>query len=427
MASNTRNNHKSTERVRKHRILKKFRESYESKSFDSSNDEVLLEQLSSTFDKENENDWVDIDQYNLKKCMDQFHQSFSDDSSSNDIPDANFTENLTFCAENGENFTDEQNGVEEPTVVREQNAPLKAKKKFEKLYKTRSDLETDSEVDSASGFDITRKRAASILKTSYSLENFEEESIVSPKRSREDADSLSTGTHALIRSGLQSDRSMNPVQATHKAPNKMDPRSSYEDRLQELRKQNQDDPTKMFFADYLDASLALLSLNHKEELRNLRRCYQLDMDNHINELKQYIKAPMMPIGDKFVLGDHKLGMKIPLDTLEDFEKWEKLLDLDHAENVEEVTQRRAALMEFMTAETSGSNDFVKDAKTILPLFINKPVQLLYSGIGRATRGVAKKNFSKTMSYACMRVTRLYTKLSPVQTFSKPNTRSQKKK
>ncbi|XP_063971888.1 uncharacterized protein LOC135159778 [Diachasmimorpha longicaudata] len=278
----------------------------------------------------------------------------------------------------------------------------KAKKKLEKLYKTRSDLETDSEVDSASGFGITRKRAASILKTSYSLETIEEESIVSPKRSREDADSLSTGTEALIPSALQSERSMNPVQATHSASNKMHRRSIYEDRLQELRKQNQDDPTKMFIADYLDASLALLLHNHKGELRNLRRCHQLDMGNHTNDLKQSIKAPMMPIGEKFVLVDHKLGMKIPLDTLGDFEKWEKSLDLDHAENVEEVTERRAALMEFMTAETSSSNDFVKDAKTILPLFINKPVQLLYSGIGRATRGVAKKNFSKTMSYACMR-------------------------
>ncbi|XP_011299717.1 uncharacterized protein [Fopius arisanus] len=277
----------------------------------------------------------------------------------------------------------------------------KAKKKLERLYKTRSDVETHSEVDSAYGLDITRKRAASMLKTSYSLEDIEEESIVSPKRSRKDADSLSDRTQAP--SVLQSDiRSMHPVEATNNATNQMHPKTHCEDRLQQLRKQNQNDPVKMFFADYLDASLALLSYNYKGELRNLRRCHQLDMSNHTSELKQSMKAPMMPIGEKFVLVRDKLGMKIPLDTLEDFEKWEKLLDLDNAENVEDVTQRRAALMEVMTDETSSSNDFVKDTKTILPLFINKPVQLLYSGIGRAARGVAKKNFSKKMSYACMR-------------------------
>ncbi|XP_011299719.1 uncharacterized protein [Fopius arisanus] len=196
----------------------------------------------------------------------------------------------------------------------------KAKKKLERLYKTRSDVETHSEVDSAYGLDITRKRAASMLKTSYSLEDIEEESIVSPKRSRKDADSLSDRTQAP--SVLQSDiRSMHPVEATNNATNQMHPKTHCEDRLQQLRKQNQNDPVK---------------------------------------------------------------------------------NLDNAENVEDVTQRRAALMEVMTDETSSSNDFVKDTKTILPLFINKPVQLLYSGIGRAARGVAKKNFSKKMSYACMR-------------------------
>ncbi|XP_011299755.1 uncharacterized protein [Fopius arisanus] len=125
----------------------------------------------------------------------------------------------------------------------------KAKKKLERLYKTRSDVETHSEVDSAYGLDITRKRAASMLKTSYSLEDIEEESIVSPKRSRKDADSLSDRTQAP--SVLQSDiRSMHPVEATNNATNQMHPKTHCEDRLQQLRKQNQNDPVKSKFSKF---------------------------------------------------------------------------------------------------------------------------------------------------------------------------------
>ncbi|XP_015121200.1 uncharacterized protein LOC107043984 [Diachasma alloeum] len=195
---------------------------------------------------------------------------------------------------------------------------------------------------------------------------------------------------------------MGPVKVTKNASDRVHPRVQFQDHLLKIREKNEDDPVKMFFADYLDTSLALLSYDYKSELHNLRRCHQLDMTNHTKELKQSMKTPTLPLGEKFVLAQDKLGMKIPVDTLEDFEKWENMLDLKDAENVEEVTKRRAALMEFMANETSESNDFVADTKKILFHFTKKPVQLLYSGAGRATRGVAKKNFSKTMSYECMR-------------------------
>lgn len=64
-------------------------------------------------------------------------------------------------------------------------------------------------------------------------------------------------------------------------------------------------------------------------------------------------------------------------------------------------------MKFMLPISRGSSTVNHAIGRILSSLISKDVQLLYSGVGRETKGKAKLNFSQTSVYTCMTGTLIY--------------------
>ncbi|XP_011302914.1 uncharacterized protein [Fopius arisanus] len=226
----------------------------------------------------------------------------------------------------------------------------KAYKKLERLYKTRSATETtDSEAGSSQILKFSKKRATSMLKRTYSLNLLDD--------IREETNAL-PAKKARVNDSPGRDGSQIPISSTPKAHSsqsskisptkvKITPSSRHlqmiqlDDTFQKLREENKDDPLRMCIADYVDAVAIKLSHNWKYDLHLLQRNIQHDMGTKLNTFGKIMQAPTV---GNIVTYAEKLSMRMPMETPEDFDKWERMLDFKDAENIEEVRKRREALI-----------------------------------------------------------------------------------
>ncbi|XP_011302915.1 uncharacterized protein [Fopius arisanus] len=194
----------------------------------------------------------------------------------------------------------------------------KAYKKLERLYKTRSATETtDSEAGSSQILKFSKKRATSMLKRTYSLNLLDD--------IREETNAL-PAKKARVNDSPGRDGSQIPISSTPKAHSSQSSKIS---------------PTKVCIADYVDAVAIKLSHNWKYDLHLLQRNIQHDMGTKLNTFGKIMQAPTV---GNIVTYAEKLSMRMPMETPEDFDKWERMLDFKDAENIEEVRKRREALI-----------------------------------------------------------------------------------
>ncbi|XP_015118759.1 uncharacterized protein LOC107042272 [Diachasma alloeum] len=141
----------------------------------------------------------------------------------------------------------------------------------------------------------------------------------------------------------------------------------------------------------------------QNDIENSRRTQQHDLGRKMEDLKVSFPT-QVTTGDEPSSPSDIPGVAFPIATLEDFEKFEKMLDpKDEANpaNPDAALQNQGALKNIMKLKTQGSNDYEKNIKIIMPTLIKKEVQGHYSGFGRTKKGVGKKNFSATMTFKCL--------------------------
>ncbi|XP_011302165.1 uncharacterized protein [Fopius arisanus] len=99
-----------------------------------------------------------------------------------------------------------------------------------------------------------------------------------------------------------------------------------------------------------------------------------------------------------------LKTNFPIEAIQDFEEFEKLMDPSEWPKEQEQTEaleKQAALRALMRMMIAGCQTNTKCVSELIGKFLKPEVQLCYTGAGRVTKGQGKRAFNKTIFYACM--------------------------
>ncbi|XP_011312720.1 uncharacterized protein [Fopius arisanus] len=156
--------------------------------------------------------------------------------------------------------------------------------------------------------------------------------------------------------------------------------------MQSLRDGGKNDPLKVFFMKYLDIKLELLVFKLQDDIQNVKRAQQYDLNKKIEDLKSLISFPPSHNSTESS-AKSQLGVEIPISTLENFEMFEQMLDSKAERNVanpDSALEKQEILKRVMKILAQGTHEWEKTVKAILQGLIKKAMQQHYSGLGRKT-------------------------------------------
>ncbi|XP_015114396.1 uncharacterized protein LOC107039345 [Diachasma alloeum] len=233
-------------------------------------------------------------------------------------------------------------------------------RRLKRLYKNRTDVESHiSDSDSSGPQDIlSKKRGAAMLKTSSSLK---------PQHGvAEDNDSLpvrSTSIHPRWKSSARCDTppcisstkaqmtdtadhsQKRPEEGINPTQTRGEKKTELQKRLEDLHHKGKADSQTKLLIDYLDAKFELITLKLQDEIQSAKRAQQYDLGKKVEDLKNSIAAPASDNkGDASARA--LLGVQLPIATLDEFEKFEQMLDPKsevNAVNPEAALEKQALL------------------------------------------------------------------------------------
>ncbi|XP_011314649.1 uncharacterized protein [Fopius arisanus] len=283
----------------------------------------------------------------------------------------------------------------------------KAERRINRLYRKRSNIDsTDSETEASCVGKISKNQAAAITRRTFSLL----EHIVEEREAEREAISSRDHEAEISKDGGQQ-RSLEEAGATtlrgrtESGDTKGEKKFALKAVLKTLRENAIEDPLKQFCADYWDATTELLTYKYREDLSSLKRSIQYDLNRKIEELRVSMMVCNVAGGEPITSPREGLSADFPIKSFEQFLDFEKTLDPTHQDNLadpEKALQKQDILKAFMGVLTNKGMDYAADIKKILKELISKEVQLNYSGVGRVVKGRGKRNFSATLTFACLR-------------------------
>ncbi|KAF7987984.1 hypothetical protein HCN44_004800 [Aphidius gifuensis] len=169
-----------------------------------------------------------------------------------------------------------------------------------------------------------------------------------------------------------------------------------------LLQYDENDPVMDFLANYMQEALTDLFDCFISEISNMKRSIQYDLKTKTDDIKTLRFIPN-PIQGPSIQGI--LATKLPVEILEEFQKFDNSLDVlltarsDHDQQL--CKEKKNSLISYFTRICSSSEDHKKNIQVMVPAVMKRSVQLVYSGAGRSINGTSKLSFNSTQTFNCM--------------------------